>query len=158
MSAPAILPIIGSVVSGAASAWSAKQAEKDEEKRQIAEERRREERYRGIGDAAAVDGETETFMDETTKMEVERRKDSAVGARAPQVGDKYRFTDRNENGVKGRRGLDQPAMQRPALGGGAQPLGGRGGLAMAAAQTGGRMQKPRYAYNAQSGKIEIAGG
>lgn len=157
MSAPAVLAIVGGIATGVGNAFIAKEEREAEEEARIAEEKRREERYKGIGEAAAIEDGTENYTD----LEAQQRKDSVVGARAPRMGDKYTIGADKEYGV---RGLPQrPKLQKPmmapqtSVSRGAAPMMGGGSRPSPQQPKAALPRKPRHLYNPQSGRIEYAG-
>jgi len=155
--ATAGLTIAGAVISGVASAWISKEERDAEEEARIAEEQRREERYRGIGEAAAV----EDAQADPNNMDSMDRNAAPVGARAPQMGDRYR---NGADRTMGRRGLgapQNPAIQKPRMSfdqsvrQGATPNLNSGGPSKTVqkANAAAAPRKPRYAYDPAKGMI-----
>lgn len=153
--------IVGSVISGVAGAFLSKKEREEEEKSRIAEENRREERFRGIGEATRIDEQ------EPEKDHLDRRQREAapVGARAPRIGEQYRSDDIRRTGS---RGLGDPGEDRTDVKTTMPQTTAQIGATPSIPQDAVNQQvqranmaaapkKSRYAYNPAKNRIEMTG-
>lgn len=157
--------VIGAVVSSVGSIWAAKEERKAEERAKIAEEKRAEKRYEGIGEAASIKDPTQA--DE--QLDREGRSAKRVGSKPDRVGDRYNRDEELTNRGLGRRPqiaklLAPETGTSRSVAQGAAPQMSQfamkdAGVPSTTAQPAGEAQsyqprKPRYSYNPQSGRIE----
>ena len=79
--------LVGGVLSGVASAWSAKSAAKAEEKSRIDEENRRKANYEGLGKSTRYWENSQPADQQATQQKAATM--PALGRRPDQVGSKY---------------------------------------------------------------------
>ena len=87
--------VIGSALSGAASAWSARSERKAEEKARIAEEERREARYDGLGQASRY-WENGQGQENATSPAQRVAAAPGLGKRPDQVGSRYAISPNSQ--------------------------------------------------------------